>query len=123
MEQVLGFGGVFFKARDPVALAAWYRETLGVPVEPGQTYGTLKSVAANEPTVFATFPGDTEYFGSASTSFMVNFRVRNLDAMLEQLRAAGAAVEERVEVYDYGRFGWATDPEGNRLELWEPRSV
>jgi predicted enzyme related to lactoylglutathione lyase len=96
---------------------------LGVPVEPGQTYGTLNSVAANEPTVFAMFPMDTEYFGSASASFMVNFRVRDLGAMIEQLRAAGASVEDRVEVYDYGRFGWATDPEGNRIELWEPRNT
>jgi predicted enzyme related to lactoylglutathione lyase len=122
MEYVLGIGGVFFKARDPAALASWYHENLGVPVEPGQTYGTLKSVAANEPTVFATFPVDTAYFGRVSASFMINFRVRSLDAMLEQLRAAGAHVEARIEEYDYGRFGWATDPEGNRIELWEPTS-
>jgi predicted enzyme related to lactoylglutathione lyase len=120
MEHVLGVGGVFFKARDPQALAAWYREHLGVPVETGQTYATLKS-AANETTVWATFPTDTQYFGAPTATFMVNFRVRNLDAMLEQLRAAGAQVEPRIEDYDYGRFGWATDPEGNRIELWEPR--
>jgi predicted enzyme related to lactoylglutathione lyase len=122
MEHVLGIGGVFFKARDPQALAAWYREHLGVPVEAGQTYATLKSAGANETTVWATFPNDTPYFGSPASTFMVNFRVRSLDAMFDQLRAAGAIVDERIEDYDYGRFGWATDPEGNRFELWEPRN-
>src|SRR4051794_18056827 len=121
MEKVLGLGGVFFKARDPQALAAWYREHLGVPLEGSQSYGTFASTAAAEKTVWSTFPADSNYFGPASSSFMLNYRVRNLDAMLAQLRAAGAKVEERVEDYDYGRFGWATDPEGNRFELWEPR--
>jgi predicted enzyme related to lactoylglutathione lyase len=81
----------------------------------------MKSTAADETTVWATFPDDTNYFGTPTALFMVNFRVRNLDAMLDQLRAAGAKVDERTEDYDYGRFGWATDPEGNRFELWEPR--
>ena len=121
MENVLGIGGIFFKARDPKALAEWYRQHLGVPVESGQTYGVLSSAAAGERTVWATFPADTTYFGSGPSPFMINYRVRNLDAMLAQLRAAGAQVEDRIEEYDYGRFGWATDPEGNRFELWEPR--
>src|SRR5207247_9451968 len=69
------------------------------------------------------FPACTSYFGSAPAPFMVNYRVRNLDALLAQLRAAGAQVDDRVEDYDYGRFGWATDPEGNRFELWESRSL
>jgi predicted enzyme related to lactoylglutathione lyase len=122
MEQIQGIGGVFFKARDPKALAAWYREHLGVPVEPGQTYGALKSAGPGEQTAWSTFPTDTAYFGPGPAALMVNYRVRNLDAMLAQLRAAGAPVEDKVEEYDYGRFGWATDPEGNRFELWEPKS-
>ena len=117
MEKVLGMGGVFFKARDPKALAAWYSEHLGVPVEPGQTYGALASVAAGEQTVWSTFPTDTSYFGSGPAPFMFNYRVRDLDAMLAQLRAAGAQVDDKVEDHGYGRFGWATDPEGNRFEL------
>lgn len=121
MEKVLGIGGVFFKARDPKALAAWYREHLGVPVEPGQTYTSFNSSGVGEQTVWSTFPADTKYFGPGSAGFMVNYRVRDLNAMLAQLRAAGAQVEDRVEDYDYGRFGWATDPEGNRFELWEPK--
>ena len=72
------------------------------------------------PTVFSTFSQDTEYFGRADQQAMINFRVRDLDAMLDQLRAAGAAVDEGIQEEPYGRFGWATDPEGNRFELWEP---
>jgi predicted enzyme related to lactoylglutathione lyase len=121
MERVLGIGGVFLKARDPKALAAWYREHLGIPVEPDQTYGMLISIGPGERTVWATFPADTTYFGPGPATFMANYRVKNLDAMLAQLWAAGATVDERVEEYDYGRFGWASDPEGNRFELWEPR--
>jgi predicted enzyme related to lactoylglutathione lyase len=120
MENVLGIGGIFFKARDPKALAAWYREHLGVPAESDQTYAVL-TAAAGDQTVWSTFPAGTTYFGSGPSPFMVNYRVRNLDAMLAQLRATGAQVEDRIEEYDYGRFGWATDPEGNRFELWEPR--
>jgi predicted enzyme related to lactoylglutathione lyase len=121
MERVLGVGGIFFKARDPKALAAWCRDHLGIPLEAGQTYATLKSGDAGEITVWSVFPADTTHFGEGPAPFMLNYRVRNLDAMLAQLRAAGARVEERIEEYDYGRFGWATDPEGNRIELWEPR--
>jgi predicted enzyme related to lactoylglutathione lyase len=123
MERVLGIGGVFFKARDPQALAAWYRDHLGVPAEVGQTYGAFQSSGAGEQTVWSAFASDTNYFGSGPAPFMFNYRVRDLAAMLAQLRAAGAQVEDRIEEYDYGRFGWATDPEGNRFELWEPKNV
>ena len=121
MERVMGIGGVFLKARDPKALAAWYRDNLGVPVDPGQTYGAMTSAGAGEMTVWSTFPADTQYFGPGPATFMVNYRVKDLDAMLAQLRAAGAQVEDKVEAHEYGRFGWATDPEGNRFELWEPK--
>jgi predicted enzyme related to lactoylglutathione lyase len=121
MERILGMGGVFFKARDPQALAAWYAKHLGVPVGPDQTHGVLAAGAAGEQTVWSVFPTDTDYFGPGSPAMMFNYRVRDLEAMLAQLRAAGARVEDRVEEYDYGRFGWAFDPEGNRFELWEPR--
>lgn len=122
MEVVRGIGGVFFKARDPKALAAWYRDHLGLPVEEDQIYAALESEGSGEQTVWSTFPEDTTYFGPDSASLMVNYRVRDLDAMLAQLRAAGVAVEDRIEEYEYGRFGWATDPEGNRFELWQPPS-
>lgn len=120
MEKVLGMGRVFFKAKDPKALAAWYRENLGVPVEPEQTYGAFASTAAGEQTVWSTFKADTNYLGTGPANCMFNYRVRDLEAMLAQLRAAGAQVDDKVEDHGYGKFGWATDPEGNRFELWEP---
>lgn len=113
-------GGVFFKARDPKALAEWYRDHLGIPVEVGQTHAVFSVQYSDEKTVWSTFPTDTEYFGPGTSPFMINFRVRDLDAMLAQLVAAGVEVEAPVEGQEYGRFGWATDPEGNRFELWEP---
>jgi predicted enzyme related to lactoylglutathione lyase len=116
-ERVLGVGGVFLRARDPKALVAWYREHLGIEPDgdfDGKTF-------EGGPTVWALFPDDTEYFGARSQQLMVNYRVGDLDAMLAQLRAAGAAVDEQVADTEFGRFGWATDPEGNRFELWEPQ--
>lgn len=124
MEHVVGIGGIFLKARDPEALAAWYRDHLGLPVEPGATHGVFAGGAsaggAPERTVWSLFPADTAYFGPRAAPCMVNYRVADLDRMLAQLRAAGAAVDDRVEAHAYGRFGWATDPEGNRFELWQP---
>src|SRR6476646_3339731 len=100
-------------------LARW--GWLSNPRPSRQTCGAFTSATAGGQAVWSAFPADTSYFGSGPAPFMVNYRVRNLDAMLAQLRAAGAQVDERVEDYDFGRFGWATDPEGNRFELWEPR--
>lgn len=124
MERVLGLGGLFLKAKDPKALAAWYRDHLGVPIDEGQTYGTFSARTEGDrppETVWSAFPDDTDYFAPSTAPFMVNYRVADLDAMLAQLRAAGATVDDRVEDYEYGRFGWALDPEGNRFELWEPK--
>jgi predicted enzyme related to lactoylglutathione lyase len=125
--QVAGIGGVFFRARDPAALAAWYREHLGVPVAPDGTHAVFTAGedggdAAGTPlmTVWSAFPSDTEYFGPGPAGWMVNYRVTDLHGMLAQLRAAGVQVADEVQESEYGRFGWATDPEGTRFELWEP---
>lgn len=120
MERVTGIGGIFFKSRDPAKLKAWYRDHLGVPVdENGMT-----SFATNEDpgpsTIWEPFAEDTTYFAPSAQPFMLNFRVRDLHAMLAQLRAAGAAVDEKVQEESFGKFGWVMDPEGNRVELWEP---
>lgn len=123
MERVKGIGGVFFRARDPKGLAAWYSEHLGVPVDEQQTYGMFRSDDAGGHTVWSAFPEDTDYFGAGAGSWMLNYRVDDLDAMLAQLRDAGVEVDDRVEDHDYGRFGWARDPEGNRFELWQPKSA
>ena len=119
MERVTGIGGVFFRARDPVALARWYTRHLGVEAFSEESDRTWWQ--AEGPTVWAPFPDDTEYFGRREQAWMVNFRVADLDAMLAQLRAAGVATDHEVQALEgIGRFGWATDPEGNRIELWEP---
>ena len=121
MERVLGIGGVFVRAHDRDALAAWYADHLGVPVE---EHGAARFVARDgDETVWypTSFPAD--YYGSGGTGVMINYRVADLDAMLAQLRAAGVEVLDRVEEHEQGRFGWATDPEGNRFELWEQRRV
>jgi predicted enzyme related to lactoylglutathione lyase len=119
-ETVLGLGGVFLKAEDPARLAAWYAEALGVATQDyGGTFVTQFPLAAGSDgyAVWSIFPKSATYFPGTT---MVNFRVRDLDAMLAQLRAHGAEVDERVEDSEYGRFGWVTDPEGNRIELWQP---
>ena len=119
MERVLGIGGYFLRATDPAALSAWYRDCLGLDVDEN---GLWQQGAG--PTVFATFESDTDYFGSRAQQTMLNFRVRDLDAMLAQLRARGADVDgETQDMEGVGRFGWVTDPEGNRIELWQPRAV
>jgi predicted enzyme related to lactoylglutathione lyase len=116
VERVLGIGGYFLRAADPAALGAWYREHLGLDAD---EHGVWRQDAGV--TVFATFESSTGYFGSPAQKTMLNFRVRDLDAMLAQLRAGGADVAEEVQEMDgVGRFGWVTDPEGNRVELWQP---
>lgn len=119
MERASGIGGIFFRARDPVALARWYRDRLGIDAFSDAADAVWWPEAG--PTVFAPFPEDTDYFGRREQGWMLNLRVADLDAMLAQLRAAGVAVDDEIQTLDgIGRFGWATDPEGNRLELWEP---
>jgi predicted enzyme related to lactoylglutathione lyase len=116
-ERVSGVGGVFFRSRAPRELAAWYAEHLGLEVEGWN--GAVLRASGGESLVWAVFPADTEYFGSSSQAAMVNYRVRDLDALLEQLRAAGVEVEGPEDT-ENGRFGWGTDPDGNRFELWQP---
>jgi predicted enzyme related to lactoylglutathione lyase len=119
MERVLGVGGIFFKAKDPEKLKAWYRDHLGVPTdEQGETMFSSETGPGSF-LVWAPFPADTKYFEPSKAPFMINFRVKDLQAMLAQLRAAGATVDEKVQEEPYGKFGWVMDPEGNRIELWE----
>lgn len=109
---VTGLGGVFFRARDPDALKVWYERVVGVPPE---------ELMRSDGLVFAVFDSDTDYFGPSGQGFMVNFRVASLDTALARLRESGAEVDaETQEQEGIGRFGWASDPEGNRFELWEP---
>lgn len=120
MEHVTGIGGLFFRAKDPVALAQWYKEKLGIDTVPADYNQKPWSQEAG-PTVFAPFPLDSDYFGNASKNWMINFRVRDLDAMVEQLRAARIEVSVNAEIYPNGRFARLHDPEGNPIELWESK--
>jgi predicted enzyme related to lactoylglutathione lyase len=120
VERVTGVGGVFLKAEDPAALAAWYRDHLGFELEPGSDAVAVFRWSGPGTTTWSAFPDDTRYFGHSESRSMINYRVANLDRLLEQLRDAGVPVDDRVEDSAFGRFGWATDPEGNRFELWEP---
>lgn len=124
-ERVTGIGGVFLKAKDPDRMAAWYRDMLGVDLSSSGAGGTAWTVFRwSEPgsTVWALFPDATGYFGAASQRAMVNFRVRDLDAMLAQLRAADVRIHDERHEDENGRFAWIDDPEGNRIELWQPAS-
>ena len=124
MKRVTGIGGIFFKTKDPEAMKTWYRQHLGiVPEADGHVMFAWRD--KDEPerigyTVWSPFRGDTEYFAPSDASFMINYRVEDLHALLDQLRREGVTVMDKVEEYEFGRFGWILDPEGNKIELWEP---
>ena len=120
MERVTGIGGLFFRAKDPAALAQWYKDTLGIDLVPTDYNQKPWSQEAG-PTAFAPFAIDTDYFGNVEKQWMINFRVRNLDAMVAQLRAQNIEVRVDPETYPNGRFARLHDPEGNPIELWEPK--
>ena len=123
MKRVTGIGGIFFKAKEPKALSEWYRKHLGLSVE--DWGGVVFRWAHDNPTgagttIWNPFPEGTDYFAPSRASFMVNFRVADLHALLAVLRDEGCRVQDKVEESEYGKFGWVIDPEGNKIELWEP---
>lgn len=124
MKRVTGIGGIFFKCEDPKATGEWYRRHLGVPVEEWGGW-SFQWQDRDEPrrtgsTQWSPFPSSSKYFGASPKPFMFNFRVENLDAVLAALRAEGCAVDEKTDSSEYGKFGWVMDPDGVRIELWEP---
>ena len=126
MKRVTGIGGIFFKAKNQKKMYEWYEKHLGLVREPHGQCVTLRWREADHPereglTAWSIFETDTKYFNPGSAPFMINYRVDDLDALLETLRAEGVEIDPKREDYDYGRFGWATDPEGNRFELWQPK--
>lgn len=126
MERVQGIGGIFFKSADPKALARWYGEHLGIPVEDwgGASFvWSAQADPARASTVWSPFAADTTYFEPSTQPFMVNFRVRDLEAMLAQVAAGGGKVFEKRESSEFGAFGWFLDPDGNKVELWQPPSA
>ncbi len=122
MAGVIGLGGLFLKAADHKAMREWYGKHLGLH---GEESGAMlpwreKGSDREHVTVWSVFPQETKYFGDSNKQFMMNFIVDDLDGLLEQLKGAGVEIDPKREDQDYGKFAWIIDPEGNRVELWEP---
>ena len=131
-QRATGIGGVFFKAKEPAKLGAWYHDHLGVALEAAgkgpnaMQYGAFRWREKDRPetvgsTVFSIFPASSKYFDPSDAPFMINFRVANLERLLGQLKAEGVTVGDKIDDEPNGRFAWAMDPEGHRIELWEPK--
>jgi predicted enzyme related to lactoylglutathione lyase len=127
--RATGIGGIFFKSENPAKLTQWYAKNLGIKLREGGQPGEPPMFEWREKdrpetvgiTVWSLFPKHTKYFAPSRASFMINYRVDNLDRLLRQLREAGVQVDSKTSDEANGRFGWAIDPEGNRFELWEPK--
>ncbi len=123
MAKVIGLGGIFFKSRDPEKLGEWYKRWLGVPVDP--PWGAVMKLETMPPesySVWSPFKATTDYFNPSVKEFMVNMVVDDLEGALSQVSEGGAQVDGEIEDSEYGRFGWFMDPEGNKVELWEPKA-
>lgn len=126
MEKITGIGGIFIKAKNPKALAKWYKENLGIDFT-NDYYATFKWINKNPEapgrTVLSFIKEDSDYFDPSEKKFMINFCVKDLHMLLFTLKHNGVWVSDKIEYYDYGSFGWIMDPEGNKIELWEPKNV
>ncbi len=124
MRRVTGIGGIFFKSKDPKALGEWYRRHLGIDVEEwggvAFRWASPENPSGTGSTIWSPFKEETEYFAPSKSHFMINYRVEDLHTLLAQLRSEGCDVESKVEESEYGKFGWLMDPEGNKIELWQP---
>ena len=124
LPRVTGFGGLFFKAKDSEGLSAWYRDRLGLPIEEWGgcvfTWRDDTHPKKKGQTVWSIFDAKTPYFRPSRKGFMMNFRVDDLDRVIAELKAEGADVTDASEESEYGKFGWVMDPEGNKIELWQP---
>ena len=124
MKRVTGIGGIFFHANDPAALQAWYKQHLGIDVQPWGGAAFTWADASGKPTTGTTIwsigAAGSDHFAPSKSSFMINYRVENLATLLKALRDEGCNVLERTDNSEYGKFGWVIDPEGNKVELWQP---
>lgn len=124
MKRVTGIGGIFFKAKDPVALRAWYKTHLGIDVQDwgGAAFSWSDETGAptGGSTIWSVSKADGDYFAPSTSTFMINYRVADLATLLQALRDEGCQVIAKTEESQFGKFGWAMDPEGNKVELWQP---
>lgn len=118
MKRVTGIGGIFFKAKDAPALQAWYKRHLGIDVQ--EWGGAAFTWTDGGTTIWSIAPAQTDQFAPGTAPFMINYRVEDLHALIEVLREEGCNVLEKVDDSEYGKFGWVIDPEGNKVELWQP---
>lgn len=124
MRRVTGIGGIFFQAKDPVALRAWYKRHIGIDVQEwggaAFTWADETGNAVKGTTVWSIGAADGKYYEPSTAPFMVNYRVEDLAALLQVLREEGCNVLEKTDDSEFGKFGWVMDPEGNKVELWQP---
>jgi len=123
MKRVTGIGGVFFKCQNPKNIQDWYNSHLGIsPIGEGSVFEWKQKDNTDKfgHTVWGLFQGSTKYFQPSEKDFMINYRVENLESLMDQLMKEGVESVGEIEKYDYGNFGWIMDPEGNKIELWEP---
>ena len=121
MAKVLGVGGVFFKSPDPAKLYEWYERWLGFKADPQSGIGFQpEQMPKNSVTVWSAFKSSTAYFAPSAKDFMFNLVVDDLSEALAQVREGGAQIVGEIEEYEYGKFGWFMDPDGNKVELWQP---
>lgn len=123
MARVIGLGGVFFKSKDPDALKQWYIDHLGAPAteDPGIAF-PIADHPADGYAVFSPFKAETEYFQPSTRDFMFNLIVDDLEGVLKRVSDGGGTIVGEMEEYDFGKFGWFLDPDGNKVELWQPQS-
>jgi predicted enzyme related to lactoylglutathione lyase len=124
MQRVTGIGGIFFKANDPVALRAWYKTHLGLDVQEWGGAALRWADKTGRPvpgtTIWSVSGNESDTFAPSKSSFMINYRVADLRGFLEALRGEGCTVLDKTDDSEYGKFGWVIDPEGNKIELWQP---
>ncbi len=121
--RILGIGGIFMKSPDPNQLRTWYHNHLGIQNQPHGfmfNWRSMEDPPTEHVTVWSIFPESTKYFAPSSAPFMINYIVENLDALLEKLSAEGVSIDPKRDDHEYGRFAWIYDPDGNKIELWEP---
>ncbi len=121
MKKVTGIGGIFFKCKDPAAIKKWYSEHLGLNTNDyGATFEWVDEKGEKAQTQWSPFKETTKYFEPSQKDFMINYRVENLESLIEELKKEGVEIAGEIQKTDYGNFGWIVDPEGNKIELWEP---
>jgi predicted enzyme related to lactoylglutathione lyase len=121
MNRVTGIGGIFFKSKDPKATKDWYNKHLGLNTDQwGSTFWWKDKEGNDCSTQWSLMKEDTDYYEPSKKPFMINYRVENLEELLEELKKEGVEIVGEMQTFDYGKFGWIMDPEGNKIELWEP---